>query len=110
MSLGTNIGSGSVPAIAFSAVIGAAFGALPMALSTWMFHATPDHAEAGQVLLVVVFQLAIAFGSAGGGVVVSIQGVLAVMIAGAGSVFLGGMMTRPLRKIAKTASTSGFRG
>ncbi len=98
MYLGAHIGFGFVPAMMFAVLIGAAFGALPMALATWMFHATPDHAEAGQVLLVVIFQLAIAVGSAMGGFVVSHGGIAATMTAGAVAVFLGALVSNPLHK------------
>ena len=98
MYLGTRVGVGFIPAMTFAVLIGAAFGALPMALATWMFHATPDHAEAGQVLLVVIFQLAIAAGSALGGFVVSHGGIAATMAAGAVAVFLGALVTNPLHK------------
>lgn len=98
MYLGAHIGSGFVSAMLFAVLIGAAFGALPMALATWIFHATPDHAEAGQVLLVVIFQLAIAAGSAMGGFVVSHGGIAATMTAGAAAVFLGALASNPLHK------------
>lgn len=98
MYFGAHIGFGFFPAMVFALLLGAAFGALPMTLATWMFHATPDHAEAGQVLLVVVFQLAIAAGSALGGVVVSQGGIAMTMAAGAMAVFLGALISNPLHR------------
>ena len=98
MSIGAHLGFGFVPALVFAVLLGGAFGALPMALATWMFHATPNDAEPGQVLLVVVFQLAIAVGSAFGGAVVSKGGIAATMTAGAMAVLLGALISNPFRK------------
>jgi hypothetical protein len=42
MYLGADIGFGISPAMVFAVLLGAAFGALPITLATWMFYATPD--------------------------------------------------------------------
>ena len=99
MAVGAHIGSGFLCALGFAMIVGAAFGALPMSLTSWMFEATPRDAEAGQVLLVIVFQLAIAFGSGMGGIVVRSTGIPGAMTAGAVAVLLGALCAIPLRRI-----------
>lgn len=54
-----------------------------------MFDATPAAPEAGQAVLVVVFQLALAMGSVFGGVIVNRCGTATVMTVGAGLVAAG---------------------
>ena len=49
---------------------GFAFGALPVAVQTWMVRAAPDHAESTGGLIVVAFQVAIASGAILGGLFV----------------------------------------
>ncbi|PDT53180.1 MULTISPECIES: MFS transporter [Sinorhizobium] len=49
---------------------GFAFGALPVAVQTWMVRAAPDHAESTGGLIVATFQLAIAGGAVLGGLFV----------------------------------------
>lgn len=62
---------------------GIAYGAVPLCLSLWMSQSTPDLPEAGSAILVSSFQVAIALGSLGGGVVVDHLGVAATMWVGA---------------------------
>lgn len=62
---------------------GIAYGAVPLCLSLWMSQSTPDLPEAGSAMLVSSFQVAIALGSLGGGLVVDHLGVSATMWVGA---------------------------
>lgn len=52
------------------AVWGFAFGALPVAVQTWMVRAAPDKAESSGGLIVATFQIAIAGGAVLGGLLV----------------------------------------
>ncbi|WP_297834301.1 MFS transporter [Pseudomonas sp.] len=64
-------------------VWGVAFGAIPLCLSLWLQHTSPDLPEAGSAMLVTGFQVATALGSFGGGVVVDRVGVPATLWMGA---------------------------
>ena len=84
------------------ALWGFAFGAVPVAWSTWITRVVPDEAESGGGLIVASIQLAIALGAAAGGVVFGMGGVLAVcatagtmLLAGAALV-VAGVRTRPI--------------
>lgn len=55
---------------------GFAFGAFPVGFQTWITRAAPDQAEGAGGLLVSAFQIAIASGSIGGGVLVDRIGAL----------------------------------
>ncbi|MFH9969212.1 MFS transporter [Streptomyces mirabilis] len=56
---------------------GAAFGAVPLALQTWILRATPEAPESGMALLVSACQIALASGSLIGGMVVDGYGTTA---------------------------------
>lgn len=56
------------------ALWGLAFGAVPVAWSTWLARSIPDEAESGGGLMVAAIQLAIALGAALGGVVFDMSG------------------------------------
>lgn len=61
----------SVPVtIAAIAAWGFAFGAFPIGFQTWIVRAAPDQAEGAGGLLVAAFQIAIASGAVGGGILV----------------------------------------
>ncbi|WP_353980227.1 MFS transporter [Salinicola endophyticus] len=84
------------------ALWGFAFGAVPVAWSTWITRVVPDEAESGGGLIVASIQLAIALGAAVGGVMFDLSGVLGVcatagtlLLAGAALV-LAGVKTRPV--------------
>ncbi|MCT8467475.1 MFS transporter [Chromohalobacter canadensis] len=89
------------------ALWGFAFGAVPVAWSTWITRVVPDEAESGGGLIVASIQLAIALGAAVGGVMFDISGVLGVcatagtMLLAAAALVLVGVRTRP------TVSTDG---
>ncbi|KAF1050069.1 MFS transporter [Xylophilus sp.] len=55
---------------------GFAFGGLPVAFQTWIVRAAPDQAEGAGGLLVAAFQVAIASGAVGGGLLVDRIGAL----------------------------------
>lgn len=55
---------------------GFAFGAFPVGFQTWMVRAAPDQAESAGGLLVAGFQIAIASGAVGGGLLVDRMGAL----------------------------------
>ncbi|HET6435580.1 MAG TPA: MFS transporter, partial [Xanthomonadaceae bacterium] len=64
--------AGRLPGVTVVAVVlwGFAFGAFPVAFQVWMLRAAPDQAEAASGLLVAAFQVAIATGAIGGGLLV----------------------------------------
>jgi DHA1 family purine ribonucleoside efflux pump-like MFS transporter len=55
---------------------GFAFGAFPVGFQTWIVRAAPDQAEGAGGLLVAAFQIAIASGAIGGGLLVDHMGAL----------------------------------
>lgn len=63
------------------ALWGMAFGAVPVAWSTWLTRAAPDEAESGGGLIVAAIQLAIATGAAAGGVIFDLNGAPGVFLA-----------------------------
>ncbi|MDX3077802.1 MFS transporter [Streptomyces sp. MI02-7b] len=66
-----NAAAGAAPAVVALVVVwGAAFGAVPLALQTWILRATPEAPESGMALLVSACQIALAAGSFIGGIVV----------------------------------------
>jgi len=67
--------SAVVTAVAVS-LWGFAFGAFPVGFQTWIVRAAPDQAEGAGGLLVAAFQIAIASGAVGGGVLVDHIGAL----------------------------------
>jgi DHA1 family purine ribonucleoside efflux pump-like MFS transporter len=70
--------AGHSPAVTAVAVAawGFAFGAFPVGFQTWITRAAPDHAEGAGGLLVAAFQVAIATGAIGGGLLVDRIGAL----------------------------------
>ena len=67
---------------AMIALWGLAFGAVPVAWSTWLTRTVPDEAESGGGLIVAAIQLAIATGAAAGGAIFDMRGATGVFIAG----------------------------
>jgi predicted MFS family arabinose efflux permease len=57
---------------------GLAFGAVPVAWSTWLTRIVPDEAESAGGLLVAAVQVAITIGAAGGGAIYDFEGATAV--------------------------------
>jgi DHA1 family purine ribonucleoside efflux pump-like MFS transporter len=60
-----------------------AFGAVPVAWSTWITRTVPDEAESGGGLIVAAVQLAITLGAAAGGVIFDASGAKGVFAASA---------------------------
>jgi DHA1 family purine ribonucleoside efflux pump-like MFS transporter len=92
-----------VTAVAVS-LWGFAFGAFPVGFQTWIVRAAPDEAEGAGGLLVSAFQIAIASGSIGGGVLVDNIGALGGPIFAFAAVTLGTLLVlrhgpRPLRPL-----------
>ena len=81
------LGSSPVTDAAMVALWGAAFGAVPVAWSTWLTRTVPDEAESAGGLLVAAIQLAIALGAAAGGAIFNTADVVSVFSA-SGAVLL----------------------
>jgi DHA1 family purine ribonucleoside efflux pump-like MFS transporter len=84
--------SATVTAISI-ALWGFAFGAFPVGFQTWIVRAAPDHAEGAGGLLVAAFQIAIASGAIGGGVLVDQVGALGGTIFATVTLTLGTLLT-----------------
>ncbi|MFJ6326885.1 MULTISPECIES: MFS transporter [unclassified Rhizobium] len=65
------------------AVWGAAFGAIPVCVQLWTYAAGPDRFEASSALTVTIFQIALAAGSFGGGLVADAWGISSAFVAAA---------------------------
>ena len=87
---------------ALVAMWGLAFGAIPVAWSTWLTRTVPDEAESASGLLVAAINLAIATGAAMGGLIFDLGGALNVFAASGAVLLLAALMilvgvrTRPL--------------
>lgn len=79
------LASGTMPLLhaVLVSLWGMAFGAIPVAWTTWVTRIVPDEAESGGGLMVAAVQLAITTGAAMGGVVFDAAGVKAVFVASA---------------------------
>ena len=94
------------------AVWGFAFGAVPVAWSTWITRVVPDEAESGGGLIVASIQLAIALGAAVGGVMFDLSGVLGVcatagtLLLAAAALILVAVRTRPETSADRDAMTA----
>jgi predicted MFS family arabinose efflux permease len=87
LGLGAVGGGAPVANTAMVALWGVAFGAVPVAWSTWLTRTVPDEAESAGGLLVAAVQLAIATGAAAGGAIFDVSGALGVFT-GAGFILL----------------------
>ncbi len=87
--------AGSSPVVAAVAITlwGFAFGAFPVGFQTWIVRAAPDHAEGAGGLLVAAFQIAIASGAIGGGLMVDHVGALGGPIFAVITISLGTLLT-----------------
>jgi predicted MFS family arabinose efflux permease len=90
---------------AMVALWGVAFGAVPVAWSTWLTRTVPDEAESAGGLLVAAVQLAIATGAAAGGAIFDVSGALGVFT-GAGVVLLVAAAMIPLVIRPRTATAA----
>ncbi|WEX08289.1 MFS transporter [Chelativorans sp. AA-79] len=75
-SLGGNVAADA----AMVALWGLAFGAVPVAWSTWITRAVPDEAESAGGLFVAAINFAIATGAAAGGLIFDVNGVQSVFL------------------------------
>ena len=69
------------------------FGAFPVGFQTWITRAAPDQAEGAGGLLVAAFQIAIASGAIGGGVLVDHIGALGRPAFAVATLTLGTLLT-----------------
>src|SRR5690606_18508978 len=69
-----SVGRAPVADAGLVALWGMAFGAVPVAWSTWLTRVVPDEAESGGGLIVAAVQLAITTGAAAGGVLFDASG------------------------------------
>lgn len=87
--------AGSSPWVTAVAVTlwGFAFGAFPVGFQTWIVRAAPDQTEAAGGLLVAAFQVAIASGAMGGGMLVDRIGALGGPLFAITTITLGTLLT-----------------
>ncbi|WP_119392825.1 MFS transporter [Taklimakanibacter lacteus] len=99
--------SGSAPLVdaVLVALWGLAFGAVPVAWSTWITRTVPDEAETGGGLIVAAVQLAIALGAAVGGAIFDVTGAAGVFATG-GFVLLAAALLIGLGVQARTAAVA----
>lgn len=86
------LGSVPVASAVMVALWGLAFGAVPVAWSTWLTRTVPDQAESAGGLLVAAIQLAIAMGAAIGGAIYDVSGATAVFTASGLVLLLAALM------------------
>jgi len=79
---------------------GAAFGLVPISMTSWMLNALPEAPEAGQAVLVTVFQIAISLGATLGGHAMDSVGVV-------GALLLGGALAAASAVPALSAAAGG---
>ncbi|WP_277184346.1 MFS transporter [Caballeronia sp. BR00000012568055] len=84
-------------------VWGVAFGAMPLCFSVWIQRGMADYPEAGSAMFVGIIQVAIAAGSAAGGVIVDRAGVDADFVMGAGLAVLGLITLQRVASLEKPA-------
>jgi predicted MFS family arabinose efflux permease len=84
---------GKLPITVLVALWGLAFGAIPVAITNWVFKAVPDNPEAGQGLLVSVVQVALSSGALVGGLLVDHAGIVHAMTVAGSLVLVGGLIT-----------------
>jgi DHA1 family purine ribonucleoside efflux pump-like MFS transporter len=95
-------GASSVVTAVAVVLWGFAFGAFPVGFQTWIVRVAPDHAEGASGLLVAAFQIAIASGAIGGGLLVDHIGALGGPAFAVATMTLGTLLTlrhgpRPVR-------------
>lgn len=88
------VGAHSVVVTAIAVTLwGFAFGAFPVGFQTWIVRAAPDQAEGAGGLLVAAFQIAIASGAIGGGLLVDHIGALGGPGFAVAAITLGTLLT-----------------
>jgi DHA1 family purine ribonucleoside efflux pump-like MFS transporter len=103
------MGTSFVPALAFSALWGFAFGAAPVLTQTWMGRAAPDQLEGVGGLFIATFQFSIALGAIAGGLAVDTYGVSAPLLATAVCGVLAAVVIGLQPSSGETAATSTAR-
>ena len=75
---------GANPYFAIPLVVlwGFAFGAVPLGVQLWLYQAAPEGFEVGSAMMVTVFQVALALGAFGGGLLVDHSGIRSAFLAG----------------------------
>ncbi|QEM80292.1 MFS transporter [Halomonas binhaiensis] len=88
------VSTGSAPVLdaLMVALWGMAFGAIPVAWSTWLTRTVPDEAESASGLLVAAINTAIASGAAMGGAIFDISGINNVFLASGGILLLAAVL------------------
>ncbi|MCM5682367.1 MFS transporter [Schlegelella sp. S2-27] len=86
-------GSSTVVTAVAVSLWGFAFGAFPVGFQTWIVRAAPDQAEGAGGLLVAAFQIAIASGAIGGGLLVDHIGALGGPAFAVAALALGTVLT-----------------
>jgi predicted MFS family arabinose efflux permease len=86
------LGNQAIPVSVMVGLWGAAFGAVPVAWSTWLTRTVPDQAESAGGLLVAAVQLAIAIGAAAGGGIFDVSGATGVFAASSAMLLLATMI------------------
>jgi predicted MFS family arabinose efflux permease len=76
-------GSNQIAAILIVAIWGFGFGAMPIAVQTWMYKAAPHLMEGSSALFVAIVQASLASGALIGGISVDRLGVVSAMVLGA---------------------------
>lgn len=97
------MGASAAAALTATAVWGLAFGAFPVAISTWNTRAATDYAESAGALLLVAFQVAIAIGAVLGGVLVDTTGPAGVIAYASLASALGGILILTLGSATRRA-------
>ena len=89
------LAAGNLPAVTMVAVVlwGFGFGAFPVGFQTWIVRVAPDQAEGAGGLLVAAFQIAIASGAIGGGLLVDHVGALGGPLFAAVAITSGTLLT-----------------
>ena len=85
---------------------GFAFGAFPVGFQTWIVRAAPDQAEGAGGLLVAAFQIAIATGAIGGGLLVDHLGAFGGPLFAVVAMTLGTLLTLRYGPNPATAQSS----
>ncbi|MBB5711834.1 MFS transporter [Sphingomonas xinjiangensis] len=99
------LGHSPVAGIGLVVVWGAAFGAIPPAVQTWAYRAAPERYEAGSAVLVTVFQISLAAGSALGGAVVDNAGVATSFLVGGALFYAAALVLWTLGRVDPAAES-----
>jgi predicted MFS family arabinose efflux permease len=93
--------SGITAGSAVALVWGAAFGLVPVSLTTWMLNAMPKSPEAGQAVQVSVFQIGISLGAYVGGLVLDTYSIVSMLTLGSTLLILAAVAIGAARREEK---------